>query len=94
MTRFQSFHVVLLLAASSAVLLSPAHAFAAIPWTAATVAAKGGQTIPVSMKITPTNEIYVAGQFLSSPSFSGTKLTSEGGADLFLAKYSSPGHLE
>jgi hypothetical protein len=94
MTRFQSFHVVLLLAASSAVLLSPASAFATIPWTAATVAAKGGQTTPVSMKITPTNEIYVAGQFLSNPSFSGTKLTSKGGADLFLAKYSSPGHLE
>jgi hypothetical protein len=94
MTRFQPFHVALLLAASTAVLLSPAFAFAAIPWTAAIVAAKGGQTTPVSMKITSTNEIYVAGQFSSNPSFSGTKLTSQGGADLFLAKYSSPGHLE
>ena len=94
MNRFQSFHVLLLLAASTAVLLSPASAFAAIPWTAATVAAKGGQTTPVSIKITPTNEIYVAGQFRSSPYFSGTNLTSKGGADLFLAKYSSPSHLE
>jgi hypothetical protein len=94
MTRFQSFHVVLLLAAFTAVLLSPASAFATMPWTAATVAAKGGQTTPVSIKITPTNEIYVAGEFQSNPSFSGTLLTSKGGADLFLAKYSSPSHLE
>jgi hypothetical protein len=94
MNRFQPFHIVLLLAASTVIILSPASAFATVPWTAATVAAKGGQTTPISMKITPTNEIYVAGQFSSSPSFSGTKLTSKGGADLFLAKYSSPGHLE
>src|SRR5206468_8000236 len=78
----------------SAALLCSVPAFATISWTTATVAAKGGQTIPVAMKITPTNEIYIAGTFRSGPSFSGTTLTSRGGSDLFLAKYSSPGHLE
>jgi hypothetical protein len=78
----------------SAALLCSVPAFATIPWTTAIDAATGGQTFPVAIKITPTNEIYIAGQFLSNPSFSGTTLTSRGGFDLFLAKYSSPGHLE
>lgn len=78
----------------SATLLCSASAFATVPWTSAIDLAKGGQTVPVAIKITPTNEFYIAGSFRSSPSFSGTTLTSKGGSDLFLAKYSSPGHLE
>jgi len=74
--------------------ISPTVAMAwAPPWVGAISAGGNGYTLARAIKVAPDNNYYVTGQFSSSADFSGTALSSRGGADIFLAKYTASAKL-
>ena len=62
-------------------------------WVGATDAGGNGATAAYAIKIAPNHDQYVAGQFTEKAKFSSTTLTSQGGTDIFLVKYSASGKL-
>ncbi len=52
-----------------------------------------GANIANAIKAAPDHNLYVTGRFSSTANFGGTTITSAGGLDIFLAKYSSSGSL-
>ncbi len=74
---------------------TPAHAQASPPsWVQAFGSSGTGNNISNATKVGPDQNLYVVGQFSSTADFGGTKLTSAGGLDIFVAKYSSSGALQ
>lgn len=69
-------------------------AFAGTPtWVAATSAGGTGNDFSWAVKIGPDNRQYVTGSFTGTAKFGGTTFVSEGGLDIFLAKYAGLGDL-
>lgn len=88
--RFQqSLKLAFVLAVASSV-----SAMASNPtWVGVTNAGGDGSTAAYAIKIAPNHDRYVAGQFTEKAKFSSTTLTSQGGTDIFLVKYSASGKL-
>ena len=53
-----------------------------------------GNNISNAVKVGPDQNLYVTGQFSSTATFGGTSITSAGGLDIFVAKYSPSGALQ
>src|SRR5512132_2466771 len=69
-------------------------AYAAGPsWVRAIRAGGSGSDAGNAVKTDQSGNQYVAGSFSSSAHFGSQTLSSQGGADIFLAKYGSGGHL-
>ena len=62
-------------------------------WTGAISAGGDGYTLAHAVKAAPGGGYYVTGQFSSKATFSGTSLSSRGGADIFLARYDASAKL-
>jgi hypothetical protein len=60
-------------------------------WLQATSAGGNGFTIANAIKVAADNDQVVTGRFSLSANFAGTTLVSEGGSDIFLARYSAWG---
>ena len=74
--------------------LSPMVAIASAPaWVGAISAGGDGYTLARSIKVAPNDDYYVTGEFSSRATFSGTTVSSRGGSDIFLAKYTASGTL-
>src|SRR5438552_8060261 len=69
-------------------------AYAAGPsWVQAVRAGGSGSDVGNAVKTDQSGNRYVTGSFSSSAQFGSQTLSSQGGADMFLAKYGSGGHL-
>jgi len=69
-------------------------AYAAGPsWVRAMRAGGSGSDVGNAVKTDQSGNQYVTGSFSSSAHFGSQTLSSQGGADIFLAKYGSGGHL-
>ena len=78
-----------------AMAYTSAHAQASPPsWVQAFGSSGTGNNISNATKVGPDQNLYVVGQFSSTADFGGSKLTSAGGLDIFVAKYSSSGALQ
>jgi hypothetical protein len=62
-------------------------------WVRATNTGGNGSTFAYAIKVAPNNDQYVVGEFTLTTTFSSTSLTSLGGTDGFLSKYSPSGQL-
>ncbi len=62
-------------------------------WVQAFGTSGPGNNVSNAIKVGPDQNVYVTGQFSSTADFGGTKLTSAGGLDIFVAKYSPSGSL-
>jgi Domain of unknown function DUF11 len=62
-------------------------------WVQAFGSSGNGSNVANAIKAAPNHNLYVAGQFSGTATFGGTTLTSAGGLDIFLAKYSPSGSL-
>ena len=63
-------------------------------WVQAFGSSGSGNNISNAIKVGPDQNLYVTGQFSSTADFGGTKLTSTGGLDSFVARYSPSGALQ
>ncbi len=62
-------------------------------WVQAFGTSGNGSNVANAIKAAPDHSLYVGGQFSGTATFGGTTLTSAGGLDIFLAKYSPSGSL-
>jgi sugar lactone lactonase YvrE len=72
-----------------------ATAQATLPsWNWAVGSSGTGNNIGGSIKVGPDKSLYVTGQFSGTATFGSTSITSAGGVDIFVAKYSPAGVLQ
>jgi Domain of unknown function DUF11/Beta-propeller repeat len=62
-------------------------------WVQAFGSTGNGANLAQSIKAAPDQNLYVTGRFSSTATFGSTTVTSAGGTDIFLAKYSPSGSL-
>jgi hypothetical protein len=70
-----------------------AQAEPAPQWTNVAGFGGSGTDIGAAIRISRNGDRYVTGSFSTVASFAGKPLTSEGGSDIFLAKYARGGDL-
>ena len=62
-------------------------------WVQAFGSSGAGSNIGNGIKVGPDQNLYVTGQFSATATFGSTSITSAGGLDAFVAKYSPSGTL-
>ena len=63
-------------------------------WVQAFGSSGSGSNIANAIKAGPDQNLYITGQFTSTANFGGTNISSAGGSDIFVAKYSPSGVLQ
>ncbi len=86
----------LMLAATTTSTLAQASDTSSSPpsWLHAFGSSGPGKNISNAIKVGPDQSLYVTSQFSLTADFGGSNLTSAGGADCFIAKYSRSGALQ